>query len=342
IGYGSSLLFQGSTGSVGVTVENVDAFYDFINNVEQPAPETRAGDKLRFLRLITRQSQQYGARIKSVAESVTNHVEYPTNNYLADQLKIVSKLIAGGSQTPVYLVRLDGFDTHDAQVGSDHTTGVHAQLLQNLNDAIRAFMQDLELHNNEDRVLGMTFSEFGRTILSNASDGTDHGAAAPMFFFGNPVIGGVVGSNPVIDSHMTYEDNLPYEFDFRQIYSSVFEQWFGLDTGLRNNLLKGDFNTVNIVGDAPLQPLSIQQEQPELFVYPNPLRGQTTVQFYGNGESTSIEVLDMSGRPVDRVFAGYPQPGLNKVQWYSDRLPKGRYFMILRSQSRRETFSIIK
>ena len=88
-------------------------------------------------------------------------------------------------------------------------------------------MRDLEYLGIDDRVVGMTFSEFGRRIVSNASSGTDHGSAAPMFVFGNEVIGGVTGSNPHIPSKATYKDNLDMQYDFRQVYASVLEQWLG-------------------------------------------------------------------------------------------------------------------
>ncbi|MFT5955646.1 MAG: hypothetical protein ACI8QD_002502, partial [Cyclobacteriaceae bacterium] len=97
------------------------------------------------------------------------------------------------------MLRLGGFDTHDAQVeSSDHTKGEHAELLKELNDAISAFMKDTDALGTSDKVLGMTFSEFGRRIVSNASLGTDHGAAAPMFIFGNHLVVGATGANPII------------------------------------------------------------------------------------------------------------------------------------------------
>ncbi|NQZ75135.1 MAG: DUF1501 domain-containing protein, partial [Ekhidna sp.] len=234
IGYGSSLLFQGVASSVSYTLQNANEFYELLDNVEQDAPDTPAGDKLKYIRLIAKQSQAYGQRIVDVASNVSRHETYPGDpshsnqqSQLGPQLKVVSKLIAGGSRTPVYMVRIGGFDTHDAQVEENHSEGEHAILLKDLNDSIASFMKDLEFHGVADKVLGMTFSEFGRTILSNASNGTDHGTAAPMFFFGNAVRGGVVGDNPVIDRSMNYEDNLPHQFEFRQLYQSVLDQWFG-------------------------------------------------------------------------------------------------------------------
>ena len=88
------------------------------------------------------------------------------------------------------MVNYGGFDTHSVQVNNnDTTTGTHAKLLGNVSDAIKAFQDDLKLLGVEERVVGMTFSEFGRRIKSNGSTGTDHGAAAPMFIFGKEVQG---------------------------------------------------------------------------------------------------------------------------------------------------------
>lgn len=109
---------------------------------------------------------------------------YPAGNSLADQLKIVARLIAGGLKTRIYMVSLGGFDTHSLQVNStSRETGNHANLLLKVSEGIKAFMADLNLLNANKRVIGMTFSEFGRRIKSNSSVGTDHGAAAPLFVF---------------------------------------------------------------------------------------------------------------------------------------------------------------
>ena len=343
IGYGSSLLFQGVSVSTSYTLQNADSFYELLNNVEQEAPDTPAGEKLKFIRLIARQSQEYGQRIVDVASQVDNHVPYPGDteySQLGPQLKIVSKLIAGGSRTPVYLVRLGGFDTHDTQVESDHSVGEHARLLKDLNDSIAAFMKDLELHDVADKVLGMTFSEFGRTILSNASNGTDHGTAAPMFFFGNAVKGGVVGSNPVIDAQMTYADNLPHAFDFRQLYSSVLDQWFGIESSSRNAVLFGDFESLEIIGD-PAITLSVRSEF-DLSVYPNPLNGQSTIRYEGDGRPVKIDLMDMKGQVVQTIFNGLSTRGLNRHTWNTATIPNGRYFVLLRSEAGRQVFSVVK
>jgi uncharacterized protein (DUF1501 family) len=342
IGFGASLLFQGVSSTMSMILNNVDSFYQLVDNEEQEAPDSNAGDQLKFVRLITKQSQLYGERVIEVASKVNNHVNYPVNNYLADQLKVVSKLIAGGSRTPLYLVRLGGFDTHDAQVLSgNHSQGEHANLLRMLNDAINAFVKDLEYHGTEDKVLGMTFSEFGRRIVSNASFGTDHGAAAPMFFFGNGIKGGVNGANPLIDRQMTYDDNLSWEFDFRQLYGSVLEQWFGTSSEMRSNVLFKDFNTVEIIGEGTVLGNEPQLSS-DLFVYPNPLNGQATIQFESDNTPINIELVDLQGKRISIIYSGTLGSRNNSISWNTSRLNPGRYFVVLRSQKKNQVFSVVK
>lgn len=339
IGYGSSLLFQGPTSAMGMVINNTDGFYNLINDQDEPAPNTPAGDKLKYLRLIARQSQQYGEIVKSAASKVSQQATYPQTN-IGEQLKIVSRLIAGGLRTPLYLVRLGGFDTHDAQVvDSDHTTGEHSELLGELNDAIMAFMNDLERQGTDDKVVGMTFSEFGRRIVSNASLGTDHGAAAPMFFFGNAVRGGVLGENPQISLNSTYDDNLDWEFDFRQLYASILSQWLGAsDNQLQNSLFK-NYDQLSIIGDPLLANQPIKEKG--ILVYPNPLNGSATIRLNATNENVSIDVLDMTGRPIMHL-ANERIESQKEIKWNTQNLPRGKYFVSVKGNNTNRIFPVLK
>jgi uncharacterized protein (DUF1501 family) len=343
MGYGASLLFQGGKASMGMVLSGPESFYDLLDISKPDAPDSPAGDKLTYVRLIQRQSQQYGAVVLEAAERIGNdHVEYPETN-LAQQLKIVSKLIAGDLQTPIYMVRIGGFDTHDAQViAGDTTSGEHAELLKELNDAIMAFTKDLEYHGTADRVIGMTFSEFGRTINSNASNGTDHGSAAPMFFFGNAVAGGVMGDNPVVPPDADYSTDLPMQYDFRQLYASVLEQWLGVDSSVSTSLFGHAFDTVPIIGesDIPLSKREINGGQ--INVFPNPLGEQTTISFTSAGEYTEVRLLDMSGRTLENIFADKSSVGKTIVNWQTRRIPGGRYIVQVSNKYGRRTFHVLK
>ena len=198
-------------------------------------PATPAGDEVQFIRSQQAYANQYANRIISAWNLGANTATYPTSGTaltnLAQQLKLVARLISGGCKTKVYWVSMGGFDTHDTQVDtSDTTQGIHATLLQELSDAVLAFQTDLKAQQLEHRVMGLTMSEFGRRIKSNASAGTDHGTAAPMFLFGKYANPTVLGANPQIPANATTNTNLAVSYDYREIYMSVLQNWFCLTT----------------------------------------------------------------------------------------------------------------
>jgi uncharacterized protein (DUF1501 family) len=160
---------------------------------------------------------------------------YP-NDPFSQKLRIVAELIAAGSPTRVYYVGLGGFDTHADQAGRQD------RLLGTLGAGLGAFAADLKDKALRDRVLTMTFSEFGRRVTENASAGTDHGTAAPMFLMGGPVTPGVHGTHPSLtDLDM---GDLRFGTDFRSVYATVLEQWLGVQS---ETILNGRFQTLDIV-----------------------------------------------------------------------------------------------
>ncbi len=150
--------------------------------------------------------------------------QYPGNT-LGRDLAMVASMIRAGLKTRVYYVSLGGFDTHAGQGGSN---GRHAQLLQTYATAMRAFYQDLKASENDGRVMTMVFSEFGRRVAQNASGGTDHGTAAPMFLVGPMVRAGVIGSHPSLSD--LDDGDLKYKIDFRSVYAGILEDWLSADS----------------------------------------------------------------------------------------------------------------
>lgn len=242
---------QGPLLTMGMAISNPASFYDLINDKAGMVPDTRAGDQIAYIREMSVKTDQYAGVIKKAAQKVTRQSDkYPAagKNPLADQLKIVARLVAGGLRTKIYLVTMGGFDTHAKQTETaDTTTGNHAKLLAKLSEAIGAFQDDLALLKVENRVMGMTFSEFGRRIRSNASGGTDHGAAAPVFIFGNAVVPGIVGNNPVLPYNATVNDNVSMQYDFRAIYASFLEKWFEVDPSAATIVLLKDYPAMPLV-----------------------------------------------------------------------------------------------
>jgi uncharacterized protein (DUF1501 family) len=137
----------------------------------------------------------------------------------------VSALIAGRLRTRVYYVFQEGYDTHAGQRQR------HDRLMADLNAAVTAFQKDLARHGNANRVLTMTFSEFGRRVEENGSGGTDHGTAAPMFLIGPGVTAGVHGQHPSLSKdNLVLGRDLPFLVDFRSVYATVLHHWLGTES----------------------------------------------------------------------------------------------------------------
>jgi len=246
-----SATFQGPAFTMGLAISNPSSFYNLIEGKVNVDSNTRWGEQLDYLEEMSLKTDQYAAVIKKAALKVTKQSDkYPAagKNPLADQLKIVARLIAGGLRTKVYMVNTGSFDTHAKQTDeADKTIGTHANLLKRVSEAVNAFMDDLNYLQVGDRVMGMTFSEFGRRIKSNASGGTDHGAAAPVFYFGNKVKSAVIGNNPTIPTNVTVNDNVPMQNDFRSLYTSVLQNWFNLQPADVQQVLNGTYPVLNMV-----------------------------------------------------------------------------------------------
>ncbi|THD67735.1 DUF1501 domain-containing protein [Robertkochia marina] len=250
IGYNASLQFTGNKSFTSVVASNPQHFYEIINEFDNEYPSSNAGEKLKYIQLMAKQANYYGEVLRDTfSKGTLSGVDYPRSN-LADQFKIIAKLISGGLQTRIYKVELGGFDTHASQVDSSDTTqGQHSFLLKSLNDAIEAFMKTMDAQNQSDRILGMTLSEFGRTVHSNGSNGTDHGSVAPMFFFGNKLDTKILGENPVVPTDIDIQFDLPLQHDFRSVYQAVIKQWLGGESNTSREVLYKDFEHIQLISD---------------------------------------------------------------------------------------------
>jgi uncharacterized protein (DUF1501 family) len=255
IGSVVSPALQGHSYPMGMAISNPESFYKMLEDHQDKNDDhfnsDRVADQLSYLRELSEKTDAYAGVIKQAAKKSKNlstKYEEKGKNNLSEQLKIVARLISGGLQTKVYVVNIGGFDTHAGQtVNTDTSKGRHAQLLENLSNSIEAFMDDLKLMGVDDRVMGMTFSEFGRRIRSNASGGTDHGVAAPVIVFGKKVKGGQIGHSPVIPDNVTVNDNVAMQHDFRSLYASILKDWLGVDQHALSAILLHDFKTLPLI-----------------------------------------------------------------------------------------------
>ena len=344
---------QGPNVSMGIAISNPNSQY-ILPGGSDVAPTTPAGHELSYIREVAQQTQVYSSSIKTASDKVTNKATYPTNNPLADQLKILARLVAGGLKTRIYVVNLGGFDTHSVQVDStDHTKGTHATLLGHLSDAISTFINDLALLGVDNNVVGMTFSEFGRRIKSNASVGTDHGTALSMFVFGKPVNAGIVGTNPVLTNNSTgvVKDNLDMQFDFRTVYTSLLRDWLGASTAeLQNTMITPLYtqvqNSLNLITPSAIadvkNPVLLPTQYELRQNYPNPFNPSTTVEYQlRRTSSILLEVYDTSGRRVAVLDEGIREPGVFRILFDASHLASGTYFCRLQFEGGSQTKKMV-
>ncbi|HZL91588.1 MAG TPA: DUF1501 domain-containing protein [Pirellulaceae bacterium] len=206
-------------------------------SIESAAGASRsdASELLKFVQTRTTSALEVSRRIEATAKDYKTPVVYPETG-LAHKLKQAAQLIDAGLSTRVYYVALDGFDTHSQQADA------HSGLLLQLGDALAAFAEDLQTHGHLERVTTLVFSEFGRRLAENASQGTDHGAAAPVFLVGSKVKAGLVGKHP---STAELDDgDVKFAIDFRAIYSALLTQWLNWPAAA---ILGGEFQPAEVL-----------------------------------------------------------------------------------------------
>lgn len=334
IGGAVSQMFRGPEANMGMSMISADFFDRLANGGElystQNLPPTTYGDEMAYLRSVTNDSFQYADAIQVASETGRNEVEYPINNPLARNLETVARLIKGQLGSKIYHVTLGGFDTHANQLGQ------HANLLNWLSGAVDAFMQDVTQDGSDNEVLTMTFSEFGRRVGQNASAGTDHGAAAPLFLFGDGLNGGLYGDTP--DLNDLEGGNINHDIDFRSVYATVLQDWFGLDAATVQDAMLGfTYSSLGFIKD-PINVSTETTDQPITFSldqnYPNPFNPTTTIVYeLSQSGSVRIEVFDMEGRRV-RVLEDRTAPaGRHQVQFDAGNLPSGTYLYRLISSA---------
>lgn len=174
------------------------------------------GSTMEYLQRTALDAEISSQDIQAISRGYKNMASYPSSR-LGNDLKLVAQLIGGGLKSRVYYVNQGGYDTHANQ------SGTHDRLMGEFSVALSAFCADLKAQGNFNRVLVMTFSEFGRRVAQNGSGGTDHGAAGPMFLLGGAVKPGVYGKYPSLTD--LHQGDLKHQVDFRSVYATILEKW---------------------------------------------------------------------------------------------------------------------
>lgn len=266
------------------------------------------GEQIGYIRSIMNVTYNYAPQISSAYSLGSNDVNYSNGNELARQLSIVARLIKGNLGTRLYMVTLDGFDTHENQNQN------HPRLMRNLSEAVSAFYDDLASADMDNKVLSSTFSEFGRRIKEN-SGGTDHGTAAPVMMFGPCLDGnGIFGDNPDMDDIDT-NGNLKHSVDFRSIYSTILECWLGLKAEKVDNILGAPFERLDIGMDC----ISISSEEIPIsqnvghraILNPN---GSTTIEYtLQRPDHVEVHIYSIMGQKLATIHTGYQLSGKHEA-----------------------------
>ncbi len=202
--------FAYNTGRDLASKQSAGVLYDGANAGQSPY--------LTMIAETARDAYHGGDVLRTQTAQFTNAVPYAPNGF-AQQLALAAKLIGSSAGSKIVFVSIGSFDTHAGQRAQQD------RLLGYLGDGLLSFYRDLAAHGLDRKVLTLTFSEFGRRVAQNASNGTDHGTAMPMFAIGGGVKGGIYGDHPSL-TNLDHGD-LRFATDFRAVYATVIERWLG-------------------------------------------------------------------------------------------------------------------
>lgn len=306
IGGTSNLVFNNSTDfNYAVSTDNPQQLYEIAQTGQlydvAAVPECTYGEQLSYLRAVANTTFRYAGVLAEAYDAGQNNsgAEY-LNDQLGDQLSLIARLIQGGLNTRLYMVELDGFDTHANQPAA------HANLLHSLGENTAAFFTDLEVGGHAERMLAMTISEFGRRPEQNGSQGTDHGSSAPVMVFSSGLNGnGAIGGFQDLQN-LDQNGNVSHTVDFRSIYATVMNYWLCLPADLVDNLMGGEFERIENLGlfcDSVSTVNPGQATDIQLNAYLN--RGEVvlTYELPATG-NVMVRMHDSIGRVVSTPFNG--------------------------------------
>ena len=343
--------------------QDSENFYSVLSGLagEPPnnIPSSDYGTELQYIIDTDILSNQYSQVISTAFNNGANSntANYPDTN-LADQLKTVARLIRGGIETKVFMVKLGGFDTHNNQnQSSGDIQGTHSELLNTLSGAIESFMTDLNSDNLADDVLGITFSEFGRKAKENGSLGTDHGEVAPMFAFGKPVKSGISGINvDLTEAVQTNNYQLhTIQHDYRATFATIMQDFLGapnsiIDSTFLENVTSESFVSSKISDliklnyivpeDCYSEALTIPQNNIDNWtIYPNPFRTSFFVIDRNQIGETNFELRNQLSQIVLKGDLKFTN---GKTSINAAMLENGMYFLTLKNSVETSSHKIIK
>lgn len=337
---------------INLSGQDAAGFYSLIQTIGGAPianiPDSEHGVELAYIMGVEQSTSLYAQRITQVFNAGSNFLSsYPTTNAsrLAPQLQTVARLIKGGCKTKIYLCQLGGFDTHNAQVnGGNPTVGDHANLLLDLAESVKAFMDDLDGLGLADQVTACTFSEFGRCAKENGSDGTDHGTLAPMYVFGKNIAAGVRGTNVNL-SNLTNDNQLQgAQFDYRQVFTTLLQDWLGASENVLTETMFEGYSKIALVDSAAVVnpdcylPMMVGTQdnyltQKPLTIFPNPASIQAEIGFTNSGAAfdARLTLHSLGGAMVSSTTVRVEQDA-NVFFLDVSPLPPATYFLRLENK----------
>ena len=304
IGIRTNMVFRGMAGNMALAVSNPAEFYQIAasgelydtTNLNVSLPNQ---SELGFVRDIANSAFRYSETIRQAYNGGSNETEYPADN-LGESMAIVSRLIKGGLGTKIYMVSIGGFDTHANQ------NPYHPSLLYSVAASVKAMRDDLTASGHGENVLAMTFSEFGRTIYENGSNGTDHGTGAPMMIFGNDIGSELIGEPVDLLNTDEYGDPI-HSVDFRQAYATVLQDWLCADPEVVDMVL-GNTDFPILDGLVPPGTPSVgSNDRAALLGHQPGTEAGTILIKYAMKErgNVRLQILDSAGHPLRTLISEF-------------------------------------
>tara|TARA_R110002073_G_scaffold72537_1_gene177115 strand:+ start:78258 stop:79856 length:1599 start_codon:yes stop_codon:yes gene_type:complete len=319
IGGVGDIIFTGTESNFAFTIANTNQLLRIASsgNLYNAAdvPNCTKGSQLKFVRGVLNATLKYSGVIKEASDSQTNIMEFPDSN-LGRALAIISKTIKAGMGTSVYMVNLNGFDTHANQPER------HQELLTNITESVMAFYKDLEPSGRDEDVLTMTISEFGRRVSENGSNGTDHGTAAPMLLFGPSLNGnGFIGEHPnLADLH---RGNLKYTQDFINVYGTIMQEWLCIAPDVINESIPRPYTPLDLGFNCSSRVTNHDYLIRERFEH-TPIydQGRVSIRINNNFEgSYTISLYNVLGQNIGLLFDDVLESGQHDIP-ISEKLPQ--------------------
>lgn len=331
IGLQNNLVFKGDQANLSLAISSPQEFYQIAQSGQLYSTSSLGNAprelELAFIRQTANAAFRYSDTIQQAYLAGKNNVTYPDpqDNPLAEQLAIVARLIKGNLGTKIFMVEITGFDTHATQYD------LHLELLNQVAVAVKTFYDDLEFGNSglKQKVLSMTFSEFGRTIFENGSKGTDHGWGTHMLLFGGGIGNGFTGQYQDLSNPDTFTDP-PFSVDFRSVYATILQDWLGNTPELTNYVMgQQAFPILN--GLVPPMAPSIGDNDRCALLGHNPhptAQGTYQIKYAIMKEGPlRLQILDKAGNVLRTLIDEYKTPGsyifdFKASDWF---LPAGTY-----------------